>query len=90
MKAVICTKYGPPEVLKITEVEKPVPKDNEVLVRIKATTAHIGDTKIRRFEPGMGAVKDFIFKPIMPSETGLGNTLKPVLAATTFTPATLL
>ena len=65
MKAVICTKYGPPEVLQITEVPKPVPKDNDVLVRIKATTAHIGDTKIRRFEPGLGALRDFFFKPLM-------------------------
>jgi NADPH:quinone reductase-like Zn-dependent oxidoreductase len=65
MKAVVCTKYGPPEVLKIVEVEKPTPKPNEVLVRILATTVHIGDTKIRRFEPGMGPVKDFFFKPVM-------------------------
>ena len=79
MKAVICTKYGPPEVLKITEVEKPVPKDNEVLVRIKATTAHIGDTKIRRFEPGMGAVKDFIFKPIMRLIIGFRGPRKKIL-----------
>lgn len=65
MKAVICTKYGPPEVLQIKEVEKPLPKANELLVKIFATTAHIGDTKIRRFEPGLGPVKDFFFKPIM-------------------------
>jgi NADPH:quinone reductase-like Zn-dependent oxidoreductase len=65
MKAVICTKYGPPEVLQIREVEKPSPKPNEVLVKILATTAHIGDTKIRRFEPGLGSVKDFFFKPLM-------------------------
>ena len=65
MKAIICTKYGPPEVLQIKEVEKPTPKDNEVLVKVHATTVHIGDTKIRRLEPGFGSVKDFFFKPMM-------------------------
>ncbi|MBK6963035.1 MAG: NAD(P)-dependent alcohol dehydrogenase [Bacteroidales bacterium] len=65
MKAIFCTKYGPPEVLQIKEIEKPVPGDNEVLVKVHATTAHIGDTKIRRLEPGLGPVKDFFFKPMM-------------------------
>lgn len=65
MKAVICTKYGPPEVLRTEEIEKPIPKDNEVLIRVRAATVHIGDTKIRRFAPGLGPVKDFFFKPIM-------------------------
>jgi len=65
MKAIICTKYGPPEVLQIMEVEKPVPKDNEVLIKVHATTVHIGDTKIRRLKPDLGPVRDFFFKPMM-------------------------
>lgn len=79
MKAIICTKYGQPEVLQIKEVEKPVPKDNEVLIKVRATTVHIGDTKIRRLEPGLGTVIDFFFKPMMRIMLGYKGPRKKIL-----------
>jgi NADPH:quinone reductase-like Zn-dependent oxidoreductase len=50
MRAVVCTDYGPPDVLQLRDVPKPVPKDNEVLVRIRATTVSAADCELRRFD----------------------------------------
>jgi NADPH:quinone reductase-like Zn-dependent oxidoreductase len=48
MRAIVYERYGPPEVLQLQEVAKPVPRDNEVLIRIYATTVSIEDSSIRR------------------------------------------
>jgi len=50
MRAVICTKYGPPDVLHMVDVEKPTPNDNEVLIKIYAATVTTGDVEIRKFK----------------------------------------
>ncbi len=47
MKAIVCTKFGPPDVLQLQEVAKPAPKDNEVLIRIYATTVTAADCELR-------------------------------------------
>ena len=63
MKVIVCTKYGVPEVLQIKEIEKPFPKENELLIKIFATSTHIGDTRIRRADPFLVRLVYGLFKP---------------------------
>jgi len=50
LRAIVCTRYGPPEVLELRDRPKPVPRDDEILVRIRATTVGAADCEIRRFD----------------------------------------
>lgn len=73
MKAMICTKYGSPDVLELKEVAKPTPKDNEVLVKVHAATVASGDIRVRSFK------SPFLLWLPMRIFLGLRKPRKPIL-----------
>lgn len=78
MKAAIFTRYGAPEVIQIVDTEKPSPKPNEVLVKIKASSATRADTMMRQGTPKFGRLFLGLFKP---KKTALGTGFSGVVEA---------
>jgi len=75
MKAIVCTKYGPPDVLQLKEVDKPTPKDNEILIKIYATTVTAGDVGFRSGMKNLSLLVRLFFRITM----GLRKPKKPIL-----------
>ncbi len=78
MKAIVYTKYGPPEVVQLQEVEKPTPKDNEVFIKIHATTVNRTDCGFRSAEY---FVSRFFSGLLRPKNKILGNEFAGVIEA---------
>jgi len=78
MKAIVYTQYGPADVLHLQEVEKPTPKDNEVLIKVHATSVTAGDCNARGFvfiPPGFGFISRLVFGLRKPKQPILGVEL---------------
>lgn len=81
MKAIVYERYGPPEVLQVMEVEKPTPKDNELLIKTYATTVTSGDWRVRSLNvpAGFGLIVRLVFGVSRPKQPILGTELAGVI-----------
>jgi NADPH:quinone reductase-like Zn-dependent oxidoreductase len=70
MKAIVYNKYGPPDVLELTEVEKPIPEDNQVLVKIHAASVNYGNLVLLKGEPYLARLAFGLLKPKYPIPGG--------------------
>ena len=81
MKAIVYEAYGSPDVLKLKEVAKPIPKSNEVLIKVHATTVTTGDWRVRSLNlpPGFGFLGRLIFGILKPRQPILGSEIAGVI-----------